>query len=183
MGCHLNCCDLFSSWPVSTIFSDFEDLTTNTLLWIRTSCLCSCSSSNFAKPPQNWSFHPWLAKQAKSIERLTFQASLNFCDTFFQLPSMPRLVENPTTLNRQVDFSIKFNYFQRFFQLPSTPQLKEGPMKVDFLSKLDSFNCFQVPNLQYLEEDQRNQQVQLAAKKKLRKWLKKSGWSFFWILD
>ena len=47
-------------------------------------------------------------------------------------------------------------------------------MKVKLLSKLDSFNCFQVPNLKYLEEDQRNQQVQLAAKDKLKKWLKKN---------
>ena len=63
------------------------------------------------------------------------------------------------------------------------PLLKEGPMKVKFLSKLDSLNCFQVPNLQYLEEDQRNQQVQLAAKNKLRKWLKKVWVVIFFGLD
>ena len=63
------------------------------------------------------------------------------------------------------------------------PLLKDGPMKVKLLSKLDSFNCFQVPNLKYLEEDQRNQQVQLAAKDKLKKWLKKMWVVIIWILD
>ena len=112
----------------------------------------------------------WLFKQVW-ISVIHF-FSFHQCHVWWktQQPSIDRLI-----------FQLSTIISKHFFQLPSMPHLKEGPMKVNFLSKLDSLNCFQVPNLQYLEEDQRNQQVQLAAKNKLRKWLKKSGWSFFWI--